>query len=51
MEFDGNFEWAFGYDSRFGLAYVDFDTQERILKDSGHWYGRVAAANAIELKG
>jgi beta-glucosidase len=46
-----NFEWAFGYDSRFGLAYVDFDTQERILKDSGHWYGRVAAANAIELKG
>jgi beta-glucosidase len=42
-----NFEWACGYDSRFGLAYVDFATQERILKDSGRWYGRVAAANAI----
>jgi beta-glucosidase len=42
-----NFEWACGYDSRFGLAYVDFATQKRILKDSGHWYSRVAAANAI----
>ena len=42
-----NFEWASGYDSRFGLAYVDFDTQERIVKESGHWYGRVAQANAI----
>jgi beta-glucosidase len=42
-----NFEWAFGYGSRFGLAYVDFDTQQRTLKDSGRWYGRVAAANAI----
>jgi beta-glucosidase len=43
-----NFEWACGYDSRFGLAYVDFATQERILKDSGYWYGKVAAANTIE---
>jgi len=42
-----NFEWACGYDSRFGLTYVDFDSQERILKDSAHWYGRVAKANAI----
>lgn len=42
-----NFEWAYGYDSRFGLAYVDFDTQTRLLKDSGYWYGRVADANAI----
>ena len=43
-----NFEWAFGYDSRFGLAYVDFPTQQRIMKDSGDWYAQVAAANAIE---
>ena len=43
-----NFEWAFGYGSRFGLAYVDFPTQQRILKDSGHWFGQVAAANALE---
>lgn len=42
-----NFEWAYGYDSRFGLAYVNFETQERILKDSGRWYGRVAQANAL----
>jgi beta-glucosidase len=42
-----NFEWAFGYDSRFGLAYVDFETQQRLLKDSGYWYGRVAQANAL----
>lgn len=42
-----NFEWAFGYQSRFGLAYVNFETQERIMKDSGHWYAKVAAANAL----
>ena len=42
-----NFEWAYGYDSRFGLTYVDFGTQERTVKDSGKWYSRVAAANAL----
>lgn len=42
-----NFEWAYGTSSRFGLAYTRFDTQQRILKDSGHWYGRVARANAL----
>ncbi len=29
-----NFEWAEGYEKRFGIVYVDFDTQSRILKDS-----------------
>jgi beta-glucosidase len=33
-----NFEWAEGYARRFGLAYVDFQTQERRLKTSGHWF-------------
>ena len=42
-----NFEWACGTGSRFGLAYTDFATQQRTLKDSGVWYGRVARANAL----
>jgi beta-glucosidase len=42
-----NFEWAMGTRDRFGLAYTNFETQERIIKDSGHWYGRVARANAL----
>jgi beta-glucosidase len=42
-----NFEWAYGTRDRFGLAYTDFATQQRILKDSGHWYSRVTRANAL----
>jgi len=33
-----NFEWAEGYHPRFGLIYIDFDTQQRVIKASGHWY-------------
>lgn len=33
-----NFEWAFGYSKRFGIVYVDFFTQERVMKSSGQWY-------------
>jgi beta-glucosidase len=42
-----NFEWADGYSQRFGLAYVDFKTQKRTIKDSGRWYGKVAAENRL----
>ena len=37
-----NFEWAQGFSKRFGLAYVDFETQARIPKLSAHWYQQVA---------
>lgn len=33
-----NFEWAYGYDKRFGIVRVDYDTQVRTLKDSAKWY-------------
>ena len=42
-----NFEWAEGYSQRFGLAYVDFKTQQRTIKESGKWYAKVAQRNAI----
>lgn len=42
-----NFEWGDGYSQRFGLAYVDFKTQNRTIKESGRWYGKVAATNKV----
>lgn len=40
-----NFEWAFGYSKRFGIVHVDYDTQERTIKDSGREYARIIAAH------
>lgn len=42
-----NFEWAEGYAQRFGLVYVDFRDQRRIIKDSGYWYGKLAASGSL----
>ena len=46
--FIDNFEWAQGYAQRFGLIWVDFKTQQRILKDSAHWYNGVIRSNSVE---
>lgn len=40
-----NFEWAYGYSKRFGIIRVDYDTLERTIKDSGHYYASVIAAH------
>jgi beta-glucosidase len=45
-----NFEWALGYDKRFGIVHVDFDSLERTPKDSAHWYRDVIRANALPAR-
>jgi beta-glucosidase len=42
-----NFEWAEGYSQRFGLTYIDFRDQRRIIKDSGYWYGKLAGSGNL----
>ncbi|WP_086931779.1 GH1 family beta-glucosidase [Agarilytica rhodophyticola] len=43
-----NFEWAVGYSKRFGLVYVDYDNQQRIIKNSGFWYRDLIQKNQTE---
>jgi beta-glucosidase len=45
--FMDNLEWQSGFSPRMGLVHVDFATQKRTIKDSGLWYGRVAATNRL----
>ncbi len=40
-----NFEWAEGFSKRFGLIYVDYDTRERVLKESARFYAKIIRTN------
>jgi beta-glucosidase len=42
-----NFEWAWGYSKRFGIVYIDYETLERVPKDSAWWFRDVIARNAV----
>lgn len=44
-----NFEWDKGYSERFGLVYVDYKSQKRIVKDSAYWYQKVMETNGMNL--
>ena len=39
-----NFEWGEGYAKRFGVVYIDYPTQRRVIKESGHWYAALLNA-------
>jgi beta-glucosidase len=45
-----NYEWDHGYTQRFGLSWVDYQTQERIPKDSALWYRRVIDESAVTIE-
>ena len=42
-----NFEWSYGYSKRFGIVYVDYPTQRRIVKASGRFFSEVARRNGL----
>jgi beta-glucosidase len=46
-----NLEWCGGYRHRMGLIHVDFETQQRTLKDSAYWYKNVIETNGGDLAG
>ena len=45
-----NFEWGHGFSQRFGLVWVDYNTQKRVVKDSALWYKQVIAENRLVQK-
>ncbi|AXI77115.1 GH1 family beta-glucosidase [Peterkaempfera bronchialis] len=45
-----NFEWAYGYDKRFGLVHVDYETQRRTMKTSGRRYAELIAAHRTRTR-
>ena len=47
--FMDNFEWAKGYNPRFGIVYVDYKTKKRTLKDSAFWYKNIIETNGKDL--
>jgi beta-glucosidase len=42
-----NFEWAWGYDKRFGIVHIDYETMKRTIKSSGYWYRDVIKSNGL----
>jgi beta-glucosidase len=42
-----NFEWGYGYSKRFGIVRVDYETLERLPKNSAHWYAELARSHRI----
>ena len=47
--FMDNYEWTWGYDMRFGIIYVDYETQRRIPKDSAKLYSRIIASRELNV--
>jgi beta-glucosidase len=42
-----NFEWGYGYTKRFGIVHVNYESQERIVKDSGLWFSELIRSRSI----
>lgn len=47
--FMDNFEWEYGYSKRFGMVYVNYNTQKRIMKDSAIWYKKVIKERSLDV--